>query len=130
LFIIFFPQSHFREAYSHQIFEPVTCSYPELDKGQIRFSHPHYLKLILLRPPFISRSSKWSQHFGFLQQTPVCMYVCMFFQRMLHSPLILSHFFGSTNHIALQSTKIPLYYLPPLMRRATFIHISNISVFF
>jgi hypothetical protein len=56
-----------------QIFEPVTCSYPELDKDHPRLSHPHYLKLNLLGPPFTSRSSKWSHSFRFPQQTPVCM---------------------------------------------------------
>jgi hypothetical protein len=87
-----------------QIFEPVTFSYPELDKDRPRLSHPHYLKLILLRPPFTSRSSKWSQRFRFPHQTPVCMSVLpMHAAFPTHlTPLL----FGSTDHIALQLSKI------------------------
>ena len=101
-----------------QIFEPVTCSYPELGKNQPRLSHPHYLKLILLRPPFTSRSSKWSHPFKFPQQTPVCVpFLPMHAAIPTHlTPLV----FGSSNHIALPLSKIPLHYFLPLMQGATF----------
>ena len=71
-----------------QIFKPVTCSYPELDKDKTRLSYPHYLKLILLSTPFTSRSSKSLIPSGFPNKH---LYVCLFFQCMLQSPLILPH---------------------------------------
>jgi hypothetical protein len=101
-----------------QIFEPVTCSYPELDKDQPRLSHPHYLKLILLRPPFTFRSSKWSHPLKFLQQTPVCVpFLPMQATITTHLTPVVS---GSTNHMALPLSKIPLHYFLPLMQGATF----------
>jgi hypothetical protein len=101
-----------------QIFKPVTCSYPKLDKDKSRLSCPHYVKLILLSPPFTSRSSKSLIPSGFpnkhlyvrLSSNACCNH---------HSPYPTA---GSTNYsyIALQLSKISLQHLFPLMQGATF----------
>jgi len=101
-----------------QTFEPVTCFYPELGTEQPRLSHSQHLKLISLRLPFTSRSSKGSHPFRFPQQTPVCM---PFLPTLAAIPTHLTPLlFGSTNHTALQLNKIPLHYFLTLMQGATF----------
>jgi hypothetical protein len=95
-----------------QILEPVTCSYPELDKDPRRLSYTHYLKLSLLRPPFILRSCNWSHPFRFPHLTSVCVpFLPMHAEIPTHPTPLL---FGSTNHIALQLSKMPFHYFLPL----------------